>query len=283
MERDDQACPAAGRRLAVTLQWPPAPPEHLEVSQTWAQREPPGDDARADGISLALPDPPTATLSDPRLIGGVAEIAALAGARLDDGASAAEVMPVIRETARRWLERQVRAGLLPASAGGAIDGLARAVHDQRYGLGPVTAYLRDPQVENVDVNGCDQVWVTYASGERVAAPPVAATDDALISMIRTWATRGGQTARDFSAAAPLVNVALAGNARLTATMAVTPRPCVSLRRHGQLDATLAMLARLGTIDATLAAFLAAAVKSRCNIIITGGVNCGKTTFRLEQP
>jgi hypothetical protein len=31
-------------------------------------------------------------------------------------------------------------------------------------------------------------------------------------MIRTWAARGGQTARDFSTAAPLVNVALAGNA-----------------------------------------------------------------------
>jgi hypothetical protein len=95
MERDDQACPWAGRRLAVTLQWPPAPPEHLEVSQTWAQPEPPGDDTRADGISLALPDPLGAGLSDPPL----------------------------------------------------IDGLARAVHDQRYGLGPVTAYLRDPQVE----------------------------------------------------------------------------------------------------------------------------------------
>ena len=101
------------------------------------------------------------------------------------------------------------------------------MHDQRYELGPVTAYLRDPQVENVDINGCDQVWITYASGERVAGPPVAASDDALIAMIRTWATRGGQTARDFSAAAPLVNVALSGGARLTATMSVTPRPCVS--------------------------------------------------------
>jgi hypothetical protein len=58
---------------------------------------------------------------------------------------------------------------------------------------------------------------------------------------------------------------------------------VSLRRHGQLDATLATLTRLGTIDAALAAFLAAAVKSRCNIIVTGGVNCGKTTFRLGRP
>jgi hypothetical protein len=33
------------------------------------------------------------------------------------------------------------------------------VHDRRYGLGPLSVYLRDPQVENVDINGCDSVWV----------------------------------------------------------------------------------------------------------------------------
>jgi pilus assembly protein CpaF len=264
---------------AVTLQWPPAPPEPSEQCLQLAQPEPLAVAADADGAGRVLPDPPAAGLTDPRLIAGVGEITAMIAAQLDDGASATEVMPVIRDTARRWLEGQVRAGLLPASAGGALDDLARAVHDQRYELGPVTAYLRDPQVENIDINGCDHVWITYASGERVAGPPVAASDDALISMVRTWATRGGQTARDFSAAAPLVNVALTGSARLTATMSVTPRPCVSLRRHGQIDASLERLIHLGTIDATLAAFLAAAVKSRCNIIVTGGVNCGKTTFR----
>ncbi|HSR85595.1 MAG TPA: CpaF/VirB11 family protein [Streptosporangiaceae bacterium] len=262
----------------MTLQWPPAPPEHLGGSQTWEQPAPPPDDTHADGIRQEVPDLPAATLSDRRLIGAVADIAALVGTQLDDGASVAEVMPVIRETARRWLEREVRAGHLPASAGGALDELARAVHDQRYGLGPVTAYLRDPHVENIDICGWDQVWITYANGERVAAPPIAASDDALISMIRTWATRGGQTARDFSAAAPLVNVALADGARLTATMSVTPRPCASLRRHGQIDVTLDRLVDLGTVDGTLAAFLAAAVRSRCNIIVTGGVNAGKTTM-----
>ena len=225
----------------MTLQWPPAPPEHLAGCEPWPQPDPGHGDEHADNDDRGLPDPPAAGLSDPRLIAGVADITAMIAASLDDGASAAEVMPVIRDTARRWLERQVRAGLLPASAGGAIDELARAVHDQRYELGPVTAYLRDPQVENIDINGCDDVWITYASGERVAGPPVAASDDALIAMVRTWATRGGQTARDFSAAAPLVNVALTGSARLTATMSVTPRPCVSLRRHGQIDVTLATL------------------------------------------
>jgi Flp pilus assembly CpaF family ATPase len=262
----------------VTLLWPPAPPEHLAGCEPWPQPDPGDGDEHVEHSDRGLPDPPGAGLSDPRLIAGVADITAMIAASLDDGASAAEVMPVIRDTARRWLERQVRAGLLPASAGAAIDELARAVHDQRYELGPVTAYLRDPQVENIDINGCDEVWVTYASGERVAGPPVAASDDALIAMVRTWATRGGQTARDFSAAAPLVNVALTFGARLTATMSVTPRPCVSLRRHGQIDVTLARLVSLGTVDTTLAAFLAAAVKSRCNIIVTGGVNCGKTTM-----
>jgi hypothetical protein len=57
-----------------------------------------------------LPYPRAAGLTDPRLIGGVGEITAMIAAQLDDGASATEVMPVIRDTARRWLERQVRAG-----------------------------------------------------------------------------------------------------------------------------------------------------------------------------
>ncbi len=248
----------------MNLQWPPAPPDD-EIGEP---------DLQDQGLVGPVRD----GLSDPRLIGGIAEITAMIATQLDDGASAAEVMPVIHDATRRWLEQNVRSGLLPASAGSQLDELAAAVHDRRYGLGPLSVYLRDPQVENVDINGCDQVWVSYATGERVAGPPVAVSDDALITMVRTWATRGGQTARDFSAAAPLVNVALSGSARLTATMSVTPRPCVSLRRHGQLDITLVRLTQLGTVDTTVAAFLAAAVRSRCNIIITGGVNAGKTTL-----
>lgn len=136
-------------------------------------------------------------------------------------------MPAIRDATRRWLERNVRPGLLPASAGTQLDELAAAVHDCRYGLGPLSVYLRDPQVENADVNRCDTVSVSYATGERVAGPPVAASDDALISIVRTWPTRGGQTARDFSAAAPLVNFVLSGSARLTECQSPRGHACRS--------------------------------------------------------
>ena len=98
-------------------------------------------------------------------------------------------------------------------------------------------------------------------------------------MISTWATRGGQTARDFSAAAPLVNVALTGSARLTATMSVTPRPCVSLRRHGQIDVTLGrLIAARHDRRARWRRSSLLRCRSRCNIIVTGGVNAGKTTL-----
>jgi Flp pilus assembly CpaF family ATPase len=216
-------------------------------------------------------------LHDVRLRSGVSEILASVADRLPDGAEPAQVLPLLREAVRVWAERQVRTGA-PVPSPDDREALAYAVYDQRYGLGPLAGYLRDPHVENVDVNGCDQVWVTYSTGERVTGPPVAASDDELIALIRTWAARGGQTAREFSAAAPLVNVALPGGARITASMSVTPRPCVSLRRHGHLDVNLARLIQLGTLDAALAGFLAAAVRARCNIIVTGGVNAGKTTL-----
>jgi Flp pilus assembly CpaF family ATPase len=225
----------------------------------------------------ALAAPRLSGLTDPRLVAAVPAILELVAAQLADDAAPDAAMALIGDAVRAWTERQVRQGA-PVPSPAERDALAQAVYDQRYGLGPLAAYLRDPEVENVDVNGCDQVWVTYATGERVAVAPIAASDDALTEMIRTWATRGGQTARDFSAASPLVNIALNGGARLTATMSVTPRPCVSLRRHGQIDVDLPRLVRLGTVDSVVASFLAAAVRSRCNIIVTGGVNAGKTTL-----
>ena len=216
-------------------------------------------------------------LTEPRLLAGVPEILATIAGVLPDQADQADVMPVIRDAARAWSQRQLRQGAQVLAAAD-LEAVAQAVYDQRYGLGPLSAYLRDPEVENVDVNGCDRVWVTYGSGERVAGAPIAASDDALADLIRTWATRCGQTARDFSTASPLVSVALGRGARITASMSVTPRPCVSLRRHGQLEVTLLSLIKLGTIDEITAAFLAAAVRGRCNIIVTGGVNAGKTTL-----
>jgi Flp pilus assembly CpaF family ATPase len=234
-------------------------------------------DGAGHGRAFPAPPPTPTAASVPQLLRDAPQILALIAGQLPDQAARQDIMPLIEDAVRTWTSRQVQHGApLPAAAD--LQALAQAVYDQRYDLGPLAAYLRDPQVENLDASGCDSVWITYSTGERVAAPPIAPSDDALAEMIRAWASRGGQSARDFSAASPLVSVALAGGARMTATMAVTPRPCLSLRRHGHLDVSLPDLISLGTLDKVTAAFLAAAVRGRCNIIVTGAVNSGKTTM-----
>jgi Flp pilus assembly CpaF family ATPase len=256
----------------TSLPWPPPGPGGWPDGQL-TRREPDTPD-----ITLAPAVAEHAqTLTSAELMTIVPDILQRAASRLPDDGHADDAMPVIRAACRRWAEDRARqSGQVTDPRD--VEALAQAVYDMRYDMGPLTPYLRDAHVENIDINGCDQVWVTYATGERVAVAPIAPSDDALVTMIRTWANRGGQTARDFSAASPLVNVAMTTGARLTATMAVTPRPCVSVRRHGQVNITLARLIELGTVDPALATFLAAAVRGRCNIIITGGVNAGKTTL-----
>jgi pilus assembly protein CpaF len=61
-------------------------------------------------------------------------------------------------------------------------------------------------------------------------------------------------------------------------MSVVQRPVVSIRRHRYVDLTLDDLVGMGALDATLASFLAAAVRARKNIVVGGAMNSGKTTL-----
>jgi Flp pilus assembly CpaF family ATPase len=253
------------------LPWPPVP-------VGWPDGKVTERDEDRPRLALApIPAERALSLTPAELMAIVPDILQRAAGQLPDDDHAKEAMPVIRTACRGWTEDRARQSG-QVSDPKDVEALAQAVYDQRYNMGPLTPYLRDPHVENIDINGCNRVWVTYASGERVVVAPIAPTDEALVTMIRSWANRGGQTARDFSAASPLVSVAMTAGARLTASMSVTPRPCLSLRRHGQIDITLARLIDLGTIDQALATFLVAAVRGRCNIMVTGGVDAGKTTL-----
>jgi ABC-type cobalamin/Fe3+-siderophores transport system ATPase subunit len=61
-------------------------------------------------------------------------------------------------------------------------------------------------------------------------------------------------------------------------MAVVTRPCLAVRLHRYPTLTLDDLASNGTIDRALQAFLAAAVRARLNLIVSGGTSAGKTTL-----
>ena len=57
-----------------------------------------------------------------------------------------------------WHQRRGTAdGQLVSVGGTGVRGRIGACARRCTAAGPLSAYLRDPQVENVDVNGCDQV------------------------------------------------------------------------------------------------------------------------------
>src|SRR5580658_4374449 len=51
--------------------------------------------------------------------------------------------------------------------------LTHAVLDALFGLGRLQALVDDSEIENIDVNGCERVWVTYANGEKRLMEPIA--------------------------------------------------------------------------------------------------------------
>ncbi|MFI7114467.1 CpaF family protein [Nonomuraea sp. NPDC050227] len=202
---------------------------------------------------------------------------------LRDSEDRDDAQRIIQTHVQRWAQGQVGSGK-PVSFAMQRQ-LVEAVIDERFELGALTPYLRDTRVESIDLNGCDQVWITYGDGRCERGPAVAASDEDLVKMIQMWALHKSYNPREFSAASPLLNVALRAaegddgvGVRLSATMAVTRRPCASIRCHRLVDVTLDDLLKLGTINRSLYAFLRAAVLARLNIVITGGTAAGKTTL-----
>ncbi|WP_181785488.1 CpaF family protein [Streptomyces phytophilus] len=170
------------------------------------------------------------------------------------------------------------------SQGSAIPGqdVERAtidkVLDEFFGMGGLEPLLRNPEIENININACDQVFVRYADGRREQVAPVAGTDADLVDLIRELAARSGVEERHFDRGSPGVSFQLPGGERAFAVMAVTARPALAIRRHRFQQATLAQLRKVGTVDHRLQALLAAMARARKNVLITGGTAIGKTTL-----
>jgi Flp pilus assembly CpaF family ATPase len=217
-------------------------------------------------------------LSPSRLRGEVADDLAASGAR---NLSAEDR----RELARQFVMTRLQGANAQRLAAGEspVDPLeeqeiAHVVLDSLFGLGRLQALIDDPRIENVDVNGCDRVWVTYADGTKAMVDPVADSDAELVEVLRSAAARFGLSERRFDTAHPELDLRLPDGSRLSALMAVVGRPSVSIRRHRYVDLSLKDLVDLGAMDERLASFLSAAVRARKNIVIGGAMNSGKTTL-----
>lgn len=156
--------------------------------------------------------------------------------------------------------------------------LIKALKNRLYGAGSLEALLRDERIEEIDINGWQNVFVDYTNGVRAKVPPVFASNEELIETIQTLAAHEGLSGRSFDSANPHVNFRL-GSARVQAVMAVSTMPVISIRlHHRHMRYTLKDLVANGTIDQPLADFFSAAVRAKKNLIIGGETSAGKTVL-----
>ena len=93
---------------------------------------------------------------------------------LPPGERHAVVSTLISQALEEHATAALRSGQ-PALDAAAEKRVTRAVTAALLGLGGLQALLDDPQVENIDVNGHDQVFAGYADGRIARAAPVAAS------------------------------------------------------------------------------------------------------------
>ncbi|WP_243697143.1 CpaF family protein [Aeromicrobium phragmitis] len=184
---------------------------------------------------------------------------------------------VISRVLESHARSEIAAGRTPPDQAEEAE-LAYGIHAALYGVGRLQPLLDDPEIENIDINGYDNVFVGYANGEEKQLPPVADSDDELIELVQVLGSYSGLTSRPFDTANPQLDLRLPDGSRLSAVMGVTSRPALSIRRARLNRVKLDMLVDNGTLTPESASFLSAAVAARKNIMIAGATNAGKTTL-----
>jgi pilus assembly protein CpaF len=211
----------------------------------------------------------------------------LASQRRDDAAAGLPPMStederqfaraVISQVLEEFARQEIAQGRTPLTAE-EEEAVAAGVHAALFGVGRLQPLLDHPDIENIDINGCDNVFLSFADGRELAVEPVAESDEELVDLVQVLGAYSGLSSRPFDTANPQLDLRLPDGSRLSAVMDVCRRPSVSIRRARLGKVFLSDLIGSGTLLPDLGSMLQAAVAARKNLMIAGSTNAGKTTL-----
>jgi pilus assembly protein CpaF len=154
--------------------------------------------------------------------------------------------------------------------------LTADVINELFGLGPLEALLRDPNVSDILVNRFDQVYIERHG--RLEPTSITFKDDAHLLQIIERIVSG--VGRRIDESSPMVDARLADGSRVNAIIPplAIDGPSLSIRRFplDRLDAH-DLLTR-HTLTQPMLDFLEAAIACRLNVVVSGGTGAGKTTL-----
>jgi len=187
-------------------------------------------------------------------------------ARMDD----TELETRVRQTLQTVLDQEQT--LLSASDRTRIS---NEIADEILGYGPLEPFLRDRSITEIMVNGHEQI---YIEREGRLHPVHAAFNDEN-HLRRTIDKIVGRIGRRVDEASPMVDARLPDGSRVNAVInpVTLDGAVLTIRKFAADPFTVQDLINFGTMTPAVANLVAACVRGRLNIMISGGTGSGKTT------
>lgn len=153
--------------------------------------------------------------------------------------------------------------------------LNQDLYDEVTGLGPLETLLKDDTVNDILVNGPQQVFVERA-GRLELTDTTFKDEKHLLRIIDKIVSAVGRRVDESN---PYVDARLADGSRFNAMVPpiAVDGSLVSIRKFKKEKLAVDDLVNFGAFTEEMAAYLQAAVATRLNIIVSGGTGSGKTT------
>ncbi len=154
--------------------------------------------------------------------------------------------------------------------------IQREIADDVLGYGPLEPLLGDDSVSEVMVNAYDKIFVEREG--RLERTDATFVDDAhVMRIIDKIVSRVG---RRIDEASPMVDARLPDGSRVNAIIPPLSLrgPTLTIRKFSRDPYTMDDLITFGSLNPQGAQFLAACVKGKLNVLISGGTGTGKTTM-----
>jgi pilus assembly protein CpaF len=154
--------------------------------------------------------------------------------------------------------------------------LVDILFDEVIGLGPLEAPLRDPDITEIMVNRPEQIFVERRG--RIELTNLAFEDEASLRRVidRIVSTIG----RRVDESEPMCDARLKDGSRVNVVIPPVAiyGPCLTIRKFGREVLTPERIVATGGSSQAILDYLDAAVRTRLNVIVSGGTGSGKTTL-----
>ena len=185
--------------------------------------------------------------------------------------SAEKIERFVAEQVRRYVLEQ----RLPVNQRES-EALIEDARNELLGFGPIQSLVDDDTVNDIVVNGPNNVFIERAG--RLYSAPVRFNDDNHVIRViqRILAPLG----RRVDESTPMVDARLPDGSRVNAIIPpiALDGPCLSIRKFRKVPLTAEDLLRGGSITEQEIDYLKHRVENRANLIVVGGTGSGKTTF-----